>query len=92
MGEDNKLTTPHAVYEALGIGDVTCYSHYCVLFSSHIPKADIEEIWVAKNKAWILDKDLFKAKVEQLMNRQTRPKPRGGDRRSKSFKMKDDFT
>ena len=91
LGEENRLITPHTVYKALGIGDTTCHSHYYALFASYIPKATIEQIRVATNKAWVLGNDRFIAKVEQLMNRQTQPKPRGGDRRSKSFKMKNDF-
>ena len=88
LGEDNRLITPHAAYKALGIGDVPCHSQYFALFASHIPEATIEQIRVATNKAWVLGNDRFIDKVEQLMNRQTQPKPRGGDRRSKSFKIK----
>ena len=88
LGQDNSLLSPHEVYKALGIDNATCWSSYKALFDSHIPKADIEEIRAATNKAWVIGSDRFKARVEQLMGRQVQPKPRGGDRRSEAFKKK----
>ena len=89
LGQTSRLISPHSVYKALGIDEATCRSNYYALFASHIPKADIEKIRTATNKAWVLGNDRFIAKIEQLMSRQVLPKPRGGDRRSKLFKMKD---
>jgi len=88
LGKNNKLITHHAVYKALEIGNVSCYAQYYALFSTHIPKAEIEEIRIATNKSWVLGNDRFKTKIAQLLNRQTQPKQRGGDRRSKTFKLK----
>jgi len=64
-----------------------------VLFDSHIPKVEIEEIRAATNKAWVLGDDRFKYKAERLLNsqRQVQPKPRGGDRRSEVFMNKDNI-
>jgi putative transposase len=88
LGQENKLLTPHGVYKALGADRLTCLSSYHALFDSHILKSDIEEIRTATNKAWVLGNDRFKAEVEELMNRQVQPKPRGGDRRSEAYKKK----
>jgi len=88
LGQENKLITPHGVYKALGTDRLTCLSSYHALFDSHILKSDIEEIRTATNKAWVLGNDRFKAEVEELMNRQVQPKPRGGDRRSEAYKKK----
>ena len=91
LGEKNRLISPHPVYKALGVDNATCRANYLALFASHIPKAEIDKIRAATNKAWVLGNDRFKAKVEQLLSRQVQPKPRGGDRRSKSFKIENDY-
>lgn len=91
MGKDNKLITPHAVYKSLGINGNSCQPGYRDLFKHHISTADVKGIREATNKAWVLGSDRFKEKVEQLMDRQVQAKPRGGDRKSKAFKEKDDI-
>ena len=89
LGQENSLLTPHSVYKALDIDETSCRTKYLALFSCHIPKADIEAIRTATNKAWVLGNDRFRAKVEKLLNRRVQPKPRGGDRRSESFLNQD---
>lgn len=91
LGQDNSLLSTHSVYKALGVDNASRQSNYFALFKNHIPKAELEEIRTATNKAWVLGNDLFKSRIEQLMDRQVQPKPRGGDRRSGSFKKKDNF-
>ena len=93
LGREDRLVSPHIVYEALGRDELSCRSNYNALFESHIPKAEIEEIRSATNKAWVLGDDRFKYKVERWMNsqRQVQPKPRGGDRRSEAFMNKDNI-
>ena len=89
LGQENRLIKPHVVYKSLGVDETARQSNYQVLFDSHIPKADIDEIRASTNKAWVLGNDKFKAKIEQMLDRQIVPKQRGGDRRSKSFMKKD---
>jgi putative transposase len=86
LGIENHLLKPHSVYKELGVDEVTCRTQYLALFSHPIPKADMEIIRTATNKAWVLGNDRFKAKVEKILNRQVQQKPRGGDRRSEIFK------
>ena len=88
LGREDKLITPHAIYKALGVDNVSCRLNYKALCDRHIPDAEVEEIRNATNKAWVLGNDRFKAKVESLMTRQVQPKSRGGDRRSELFKKK----
>jgi len=85
LGQENKLISPHPVYQSLGVDDVACYFNYQALFINHIPKETIEEIRMATNKAWVLGDNQFKTKISLLLNRQTQPKVRGGDRKSKAF-------
>lgn len=88
LGQDDRLISPHALYQSLGTNDATCCLNYQALFANHIPKADIEEIRNATNKAWVLGDTQFKTKIELLIDRQSQPKARGGDRRSESFMRK----
>ncbi len=85
LGKENSLLTPHSVYKELGIDEILSRTKYLALFSKHIPKADIEAIRNATNKAWVLGNERFKDNVDKLLNRRVQPKPRGGDRRSESF-------
>lgn len=86
MGEKNLLITPHQIYKTLGSNDTERKLNYRALFDNLMPDIEIEEIRVATNKAWVLGSDRFKERVEKLSSRQTKPKSRGGDRRSKDFK------
>lgn len=86
MGEENPLITPHLIYQKLGRSDDACQSSYSALFDTQLLKDDVDKIREATNKAWVLGNDQFKKKVEILLARQTTPKGRGGDRRSKKFK------
>jgi len=89
LGKKNNLISSHVVYKSLGKDDGSRQSRYCGLFDNHMSKVDIDDIREATNKAWVLGNDRFKAKVEQLIDRQIQAKARGGDRRSKLFKEKD---
>ncbi len=88
LGRENKLITPHAIYNALGVSNEKCRLNYHALFKEHIPEKEVEEIREATNKAWVLGGDRFKAEIDGLMDRQIQPKSRGGDRRSDLFKEK----
>ena len=46
----------------------------------------LKEIREATNKAWVLGDDRFKDKIERLLNRRARSKPKGGDKKSKAYK------
>jgi len=88
LGRENKLITPHAIYNALGVSNEKRRLNYHALFKEHIPENEVEEIREATNKAWVLGGDRFKAEIDSLMDRQIQPKSRGGDRRSDLFKEK----
>ena len=49
-------------------------------------QSQIDDIREATNKAWALGNDEFKDRMQRLLERQARPKPRGGDRRSSQFR------
>ena len=88
LGKDDRLITPHVLYKALGMDDISCRLNYHALFAKLIPDSKLEEIRVATNKAWVLGDSRFKTKIDKLIARQVEPKSRGGDRRSELFKKK----
>lgn len=50
----------------------------------------IEDIRQATQKGWVLGNDQSKDEIEQLVQRRTRPPPRGGDRRSVALQKQRD--
>jgi putative transposase len=74
------------LYQALGADDHQRQSAYQSLFQAHIDDKTLEAIRLATQKGWVLGNDRFKDEIEQLLNRRTRPLPRGGDHRSVAFR------
>lgn len=88
LGHNDPMITPHPIYESLGSTNMNRQSSYRALFDHVISKKDLQEIRMATNKAWALGNDRFKDQIERMSNRQAKPRTRGGDRRTKSFKEK----
>ena len=86
LGEENEFLTPHTLYRRLGRNKIERQKAYRQLFRHRIPEKTLEEIREATNKAWVLGKGHFREKVEKLMDRQSSPKPRGGDRKSEAYR------
>jgi len=86
LGESNSLIKAHPIYTALGRGKPSRQSAYRALFEHQIPERTVDEIRAATNKAWVLGSERFLQQIEDLTQRQTQPKPRGGDKRSKKAK------
>lgn len=84
-GHNDKLVTPHPLYMGLAATDPDRYEAYRYLFRTHMDEDTLQEIRDATNKAWALGSERFHAEMEMLLNRQTRPIPRGGDRRSENW-------
>ena len=83
LGVENSLLTKHGLYSVLGEGVTDCQLAYRHLFEHHVPDRTIEAIRMATNKAWVLGTERFQQQIEDLTQRPAKPKPRGGDRRSK---------
>jgi putative transposase len=86
LGHPDSLVAAHALYQALGLSDSLRRQSYRGLFVAPIDKSQIDDIREATNKAWALGNDEFKDRMQRLLERQARPKPRGGDRRSSRFR------
>ena len=85
-GKEDKLITPHLLYKRLGRTSKERQESYRSLFRHKLLESSVAEIRESTNKAWVLGGDKFKAKIEKLTGRQTKPKARGGDRRSDAFR------
>jgi hypothetical protein len=71
---------PHNLYLTLDNHQKARLAVYRDLFCSHIDEKSLDEIRKATQKGWILGCDRFKDNIEQLLQRRTRPLPRGGDK------------
>jgi len=77
QGAQDVLLTSHAVYRRLGRADEDRRAVYRRLFRAQIPKADVDAIRDATNKAWALGDSRFISKIEALSERRVAPLPRG---------------
>lgn len=82
LGRHDRLITPHPEYERLGSPGNERQTAYRALFEAHIDTKTLAEIRHATQKGWALGSDRFKDEIECLLQRRTRPLPRGGNRRS----------
>jgi putative transposase len=85
LGQPDALISEHALYRCLGMSDGERCRCYRNLFDECIRKETLETIREATNKAWVLGNDCFRARIEDLVNRRTAPKTRGGDRKSVDY-------
>ncbi len=85
-GQPDPVISPHTLYRRLGKSDRERQSAYRQLFHQRLSEKTLTDIREATNKAWVLGNDRFKAKIEKLTQRQSQPKARGGDHKSKQYK------
>ena len=86
LGKQNVMVTAHELYHELGRNPKEREKAYRCLFDSPMDDKTLKEIREATNKAWVLGDDRFKDKIERLLNRRARSKPKGGDKKSKAYK------
>ena len=81
QGAPDVLIAPHSLYRRLGRADEERQSAYRQLFRAQIPKADVDAIRDATNKAWALGDSRFVSKIAALSGRRAVPLPRGRPKR-----------
>lgn len=84
QGKDDKLVTPHAMYQALGKTNAVRTAAYKELFQAHLDKGALEEIRAAWQTGTPLGSDGFRRQIEAKLKlkvgqaRRGRPsKPKG---------------
>ena len=90
LGKRNELITPHFNYLALGKNDTERHKNYSQLFEKSISANTLERIRNSTNKAWVLGNNHFKKQIEEQIGRRVTPLKRGGDRKSKTFRLSKD--
>jgi putative transposase len=88
LGKSDSLVSPHPLYRVLGgTADERCLA-YRTLFRNHIGVAVLDEIRDMTNTEWVIGNNRFAGRVAELLGQQTRPRTRGGDRKSEKFRGK----
>ena len=88
LGQFDELITPHQEYHLLGSTEQDRQSTYRQLFRSRISEMRLDMIREATNKAWVLGSDQFKARISKIVGRAVQSRGHGGDRKSKSYRLK----
>ncbi len=86
LGDSNELITPHSLYGSLSKNSLKRLENYCALFDHDVPAKTISEIREMTNKSWALGSETFKSTIQARLERPITPRPKGGDRKSKSYK------
>ncbi len=85
FGNADPLIESHPLYLSLGAEGAQCQQAYRELFRHYLDDALVHEIREALQQELALGRDDFKDKIEQMLNRQTRPgklgRPRIEERR-----------
>jgi putative transposase len=89
QGRTDDLLTPHPLYQSLGTSvDARCAA-YRTLFADALSPDTLDTIRESTNKAWVMGHDRFRDRIEAMLERQSAPKRRGGDRKSVRFRNGD---
>lgn len=88
LGRYDRLIIPHQRYLDLDSNKKMRQAAYRDMLRTQIDEKTLDEIRHATQKGWVLGSDLFRDNVEYLLQRRTRPLPRGGDRRSIEFRKR----
>jgi putative transposase len=78
---------PHPLYHALGASPGARQRAYRAGFADPLDPGFLDRLRAATNKAWALGDERFCREIAAKLNRRPRPRPRGGDRRSASYRQ-----
>jgi len=87
LGQANELVAPQREYQRMGKTDEERQAAYRQLFKAQLPENNLDKIRDATNKAWVLGNDRYKQRIQKQLERRVEPNARGGDRRSKAFRI-----
>ncbi|MEQ1528854.1 MAG: transposase, partial [Methylococcales bacterium] len=87
LGQTDPLVTPYIDYLRLGLSDAERQQAYRALFKEVLADSCLAEIREATNKAWVLGSADFKETMQTKLARRIAPASRGGDRKSRQFKI-----
>ena len=85
LGQADALVKPHSGYVDLGQGDTERRQLYLGLFDNCIDKEKLQLIRKSTQSGTIIGGDVFKEKIEAVLQRSVIKQDHGGDRKSKRF-------
>ena len=85
LGQADALVKPHSGYVDLGQGDTERRQLYLGLFDNCIDKEQLQLIRKSTQSGTIIGGDVFKEKIEAVLQRSVIKQDHGGDRKSKRF-------
>lgn len=85
QGEENSLITEHSMFGELGEDEKQCQEQYRELFRYEIDPGTKEHIIETLNLELVLGGDLFKSRIQSLVDRPVRPLKRGRPPKSKEW-------
>ena len=88
LGQDDRLVTPFALYEALGVRSADRAAAYRALFDDPLSQNTLDAIRRATKTKGILGDDDFRSVVEEKLRRSLARPPHGGDRRSAAYRVR----
>jgi putative transposase len=87
MGEADPMLSPHALYQALGIGPAERQMAYRRLFKETLAENDLLALRKATNDCTLLGSDIFQTEIAAMLARRVKKHAHGGDRRSERYKQ-----
>jgi putative transposase len=73
VGRPDPLIQPHPVYQSISADDEQCRHGYRELLRMHMDHEQIHDIRESLSQELVLGREDFKARIEQMTQRQTRP-------------------
>jgi len=83
LGQESRLLSAYAEYQAPGTTETERQSAYRALFGSRVDETGFDEIRDSVNGGWPLGSERFKDEIEAALERAARPPQRGRPRKSK---------
>jgi len=87
QAQGKSVVKPGTLYGRLGENPVKRRQAYRALFAHELGEEVLEHILVAMNKAWVLGDQRFRDQIQAQLRRRVAPKTKGGDRRSKHYRV-----
>ena len=87
MGKADPMLSPHARYQALGIGPAERQAAYSGLFKEALGENDLLALRKATNDCTMVGNDKFQAEIATMLARRVKKYAHGGDRRSELYKQ-----
>ena len=87
MGKADPMLSPHALYQALGIGPVERQAAYRGLFKEALAENDLLALRKATKDCTMVGSDKFQTEIAAMLARRVKKYAHGGDRRSERYKQ-----